>query len=192
MKYLESYSESKITIDDIKNLFVEFSSGVNINTGFYTISVSKMKNSNIEFYRNNYYNSNQAAEIMKSIDFTDYENKPKFEVLVKSSLKLDKKVFNSSYKAFDIIDIYDELKQIEEYLLTTDISIKFIQIVHVIKLPKEYSSTYGSVTSMFSEKASYLQSSINYGDALVSYNDVSIVDKIKPVVNVKSIKFLIF
>ena len=192
MKYLESYSESKITIDDIKNLFVEFSSGVNINTGFYTISVSKMKNSNIEFYRNNYYNSNQAAEIMKSIDFTDYENKPKFEVLVKSSLKLDKKVFNSSYKAFDIIDIYDELKQIEEYLLTTDISIKFIQIVHVIKLPKEYSSTYGSVTSMFSEKASYLQSSINYGDVLVSYSDVSIVDKIKPVVNVKSIKFLIF
>ena len=189
MKYLESYSESKIKLDDIKNLFVEFYSGVNINSKNYTISVFKLKNNDLDNYKKSY---NETSKVINSIDFTDYENKPKFEVLVKSSLKLDKKVFNSSYKAFDIIDIYDELKQIEEYLLTTDISIKFIQIVHVIKLPKEYSSTYGSVTSMFSEKAYYLQSSINYGDALVSYSDMSIIDKIKPMTNIKSIKFLIF
>jgi len=83
MKYLESYSESVIKINDIKDLFVEFSNGVNINSNKFTISVVKLKSSDLDHYKNNSYN--ETGKIIKSIDFTDFENKPKFEVLIKSN-----------------------------------------------------------------------------------------------------------
>ncbi len=191
MKYLESYSESVIKINDIKDLFVEFSNGVNINSNKFTISVVKLKSSDLDHYKNNSYN--ETGKIIKSIDFTDFENKPKFEVLIKSNFKLGKRVFNSAYKPFDIVDMYDELKEIEDYLLTTNISIKYIQIVHTIKLPKRYSSSHAMVTSQFSNNASYIENSNTYGgNTEVEYIEVSIIDKIKPMKSIKSIKFIIF
>jgi hypothetical protein len=71
--------------------------------------------------------------------------------------RLDKKVLNSALETFEISDIYDELKFIED-LPTRDISIKYLEVYHIIKM-KIYSSTHAT-THSYTDDSYYISNTL--------------------------------
>jgi hypothetical protein len=74
--------------------------------------------------------------------------------------RLDKKVLIRHLKHLKY-RIYDELKFIEEYLPTRDISIKYLEVYHIIKMPKIYSSTHATTHSYITDDSYYISNTLN-------------------------------
>jgi hypothetical protein len=183
MKYLKNYNESKssseMKLNDIKNMFIYFYDNTK-----YSISVVKLKDSDLDTYKNQY----SALNV-----FNYYVGRPKFKVNIKSVTRLDKKVLNSALETFEISDIYDELKFIEEYLPTRDISIKYLEVYHIIKMPKIYSSTHATTHSYITDDSYYISNTLNYSiPKKYIVEEGSIIEKSMGIKNIKSIELILF
>ncbi len=181
MKYLKNYNESinKINLNDIKDIFIDF-----YDNRKYSISVVKLKDNDLYTYKCWYPMLNV---------FNDYIGKPKFKVTIKSISRLEKKVLNSTFETFEILDMYDNLKFIEEYLPTRNISIKFLEVYHIIDLPKKYSSKNGTTYSYIANDYTYISNTLNYGESKKYITEEgSIVDKAIEIKNIKSIELILF
>ena len=183
MKYLKSYNESKssgeMKLNDIKNMFIYFYDNTK-----YSISVTKLKDSDLDIYKRY-----SGLNVFNSY----YVEKPKFKVSIKSVTRLEKKVLNSIFQTFEISDIYDELKFIEEYLPTRGVSIRYLEVAHIIKMLKIYSSQHATTYSYITNDSYYISNNLNYSiPKKYIEKEGSIIDKSMEIKNIKSIELILF
>jgi hypothetical protein len=190
MKYLKNYNESKssseMKLNDIKNMFIYFYDNTK-----YSISVVKLKDSDLDQTRSTPHTYKDQYSALNVFNY--YVGRPKFKVNIKSVTRLDKKVLNSALETFEISDIYDELKFIEEYLPTRDISIKYLEVYHIIKMPKIYSSTHATTYSYITNDSYYISNTLNYSiPKKYIVEEGSIIEKSMGIKNIKSIELILF
>ena len=187
MKYLKSYNIfESVNINDINELFFNISDSVDYNVTCKRVSKDYVKSflDSCSVYSNGSYNS-------LNVDFneSDYNN-DRFLINIKSIRRLSSRKPSTSVELIQSSTLYDDLKFADDYLKSElGLKIRIVEVYHVVKLPKQYSSPTAEAHSKITDNKILLDS--GYKREIIEQVG-NIIDKLKSFDNIKRINIVIF
>lgn len=191
MIYLRTYKlfESMNTLD-IKYLFADISDEVKYDVRVNSVVTRTMLGHLSDYCSRDVLNDHpNRLDIFQLFSTDDVDlSGEKFIVSLKTDLRLLKKRPSTSYQTFSIVDIYDNLRFVSDYIKENGLSIKGIEVEHIIPLPRIYSSR----TTVNHTKVSLLGNKSRDTNYTLTETDDDLIERIKSMEDVRKLILLIF